>query len=229
MAMRKAKEVDKNHEMHKTLRLKGYHKDNLQSEEQKCSFLCLCSRVCVSSSLHFTSFLSFTFGIWLQIHTNRFSLSLFICLLRFHINFELIEMEFLRIIYVHHYYTPRLLYDCFLISFSIIPFIFCYLLQQFCIFFLLFCAYFRCCCFGWSCFFIAVDCLFCIHIVLYWICVRSWMSVSRFLYMFAYVQVIIRWMFDSFFRPFHFCFEGRTTIIILHAYMYIHVNDRLRT
>lgn len=135
LAMRKAKEVDKNHEMHKTLRLKGYHKDNLQSEEQKCSFLCLCWRVCVSSSLHFTSFLSFTFGIWLQIHASRFSLSLFICLLRFHINFELIEMEFLKIIYVHHYYTPRLLYDCFLISFSIIPFIFCYLFQQFCNFF----------------------------------------------------------------------------------------------
>lgn len=34
------------------------------------------------------------------------------------INFELIEMEFLKIVYVHHYYTPRLLHDCFLISFS---------------------------------------------------------------------------------------------------------------
>lgn len=34
------------------------------------------------------------------------------------INFELIEMEFLKIVYVHHYFTPRLLHDCFLISFS---------------------------------------------------------------------------------------------------------------
>lgn len=33
------------------------------------------------------------------------------------INFKLIEIEFLRIVYVHHYYTLRLLHDCILISF----------------------------------------------------------------------------------------------------------------
>lgn len=33
------------------------------------------------------------------------------------INFELIEIEFLEIVYVHHYYTLRLLHDCSLISF----------------------------------------------------------------------------------------------------------------
>lgn len=87
-------------------------------------------------------------------------------------------MEFLKIVYVHHYYTPRLLHDCFLISFS-----------SFTIHLLLFTLFFI-----WLCISLvsAIVCFFCaprhvfpsivLHHHLPWFCVCVHVSVHIYVY-----------------------------------------------